>query len=409
MPKRPKIMKILLVTNAPTPYRIPLFNVLSHLFATNNLKLKVIFLTMGYSRRKWQIPLKEIKFDYASLKSRQIRLSEEWYLFIPLNFFKILLKEKPQVIIVGGFSIATLFVFIFNLISKVPYIIWSGETGRDEFLPQKILGEMKMPNRFYISARFILRKFLIKKASAYIAYGTKAGDYLRIMGSKKPIFYGWNTTDTDYFSQNVEKLRVNRDKILRELKLSENNVHILAVGYLTPGKKYQSILEALNLIKKEENKFFLHIIGTGSEMNRLKRITELLHLKNYVIFWGYKQREEILKFYALADVLIFPSLYDIWGLVSIEAMSCGLPVIASKYAGSTYDLIQDGVNGFVVDPYNIEDMAEKTKILIENPELRKKMGENAKRTIQEKFTLEKSAQGFLEAVKYVVEKSKNKD
>ena len=166
--------KIILLTNIPNPYRIPLFNVMNEKFSQNSFDLKIMFWARKYGRRKWRDSLQSGHFNYVILRSWQIRLAEEWYLFFPINLFTSLFKERPSTIITGGFSIASIIVFLFHLITKVPYIIWSGEINR----------EGKTPS----SLRTFLRKILAKKSSAFIAYGTKAGECLKNLDSIKSIF-----------------------------------------------------------------------------------------------------------------------------------------------------------------------------------------------------------------------------
>ena len=136
--------KIILLTNIPTPYRVPLYNAVNKIFFKNNYNFKVVFCAQEYDRRKWQNPLKDAKFDYVILKSWQIRLTEEWYLFLPINLFVTLLREKPFIVITGGYSIATIFVFLFHLMTNVPYIIWSGEIKRKTKKPYEdcVFGEL---------------------------------------------------------------------------------------------------------------------------------------------------------------------------------------------------------------------------------------------------------------------------
>jgi len=380
--------KVLLITNIPTPYRVPLFNVMSQMFSRVGFTLNVVFCAKGYKGRKWENPLRSADFEYYILKSLKIRLRED-YIFLPLNLLSLLLRERPSVVISGGFSFQTIIVYLFDLITKTPYIVWSGEIPREK--------------RNIPFPRCIIRKILAKKASAFIAYGTKAGEYLMTLDSKKPIFYGWNTVDTEFFSNRVANLKKERDKILKDLEITKSRIHILAVGYLIKRKGFENFLKSLVLIKKN---FFLHIIGDGPERVNLENLSQELNLKDNLHLWGYRQKEELPRFFAIADSFVFPSLFDIWGLVPIEAMATGLPVIVSKFAGSTCDLIQHGINGFVIDPYNIKDMAEKIQILIDNPTLRKKMGRNAQKTIQERFTLKKSAYGFFQAIKYGMKKAK---
>ena len=89
---------------------------------------------------------------------------------------------------------------------------------------------------------------------------------------------------------------------------------------------------------------------------------------------------------------------DIWGLVLVEAMSAGLPCIASIHAGATNDLIKDGVTGFAMDFSETEEVVDKVNWILENPELSKEIGQNASRFIAENVSIEKSAAGFVKAI-----------
>ena len=345
---------------------------------------KVIFCAQGYERRKWKNPLREAEFEYTILKSPKIRAGEEKYVFFPINLLAVLFNERPSVIITGGFSISTILVFLFHLLTETPYIIHSGEIIRK--------------NKRISGIKTFVRKILAKNSAGFVAYGTKAGEYLHYLNPQKPIFYGWNTVDTDFFSKNVRELRKTKKEIFSKLGLSDDKTHILTVGYLIKRKGFENLIKAIKIVDERNQNFVLHIVGAGSQRKNLENLVENLGLTDKIKFWGFKQKGEIPQFFAIADFFVFPSYFDIWGLVPIEAMACGFPVIASKYAGSTYDLVKDGTNGFIIDPYNIEEMAEKIQILLNNPELREKMSKNAQKTIQKRFTLEHSARGFLEAV-----------
>ncbi len=102
------------------------------------------------------------------------------------------------------------------------------------------------------------------------------------------------------------------------------------------------------------------IIGSGPEEEALRRQASQLGLPN-VVFVGFVTPAELPAYYGLADVFVFPSLVDVWGLVVNEALACGLPVLASRYAGATQELVEpyDGI-GEVIDP---KDTAAFAKVL----------------------------------------------
>jgi len=154
-------------------------------------------------------------------------------------------------------------------------------------------------------------------------------------------------------------------------------------------------------LKDWGHKIVLHIIGDGTERVNLEKLAKALGLDKEVFFWGYKQKEELPLFYSIADVFVFPSLYDIWGLVLVEAMACGLPVICSNLAGVAKDVVQNGLNGFVVAPTDYTKMAKYISLLLGDKALQLKMGRKSKEIIRTKINLEKSAEGFQKAIEHV--------
>src|SRR5690606_20910096 len=116
-----------------------------------------------------------------------------------------------------------------------------------------------------------------------------------------------------------------------------------------------------------------------------------------VFFEGFSQREELPFFYAVADVFVMPSLWEPWGLVLNEAMSCALPVIASSVAGATSDHVVDGVDGYSCEPANPEQLARKIESILTDDGTRRAMGQNSYKIIQN-YTPEACAQGFYNAI-----------
>ncbi len=103
-------------------------------------------------------------------------------------------------------------------------------------------------------------------------------------------------------------------------------------------------------------------------------------------------------FYSLADVFVFPSLDEVWGLVLNEAMACGLAVLASPLAGATRDLVEDEVNGIIANPRHVAALANALKRLINDSDLRAKLGVAAASTVQHRAGIEQSADAFMQAI-----------
>jgi glycosyltransferase involved in cell wall biosynthesis len=370
---------ILLITNIPTPYRIPLFNELHEQLKEKGLKLKVIFGALGYPRRKWNVEMSSWKYDYEVLHSCRLSLFDpEKVVFTYRGLLKIIEREKPRVVITNAFSIATTKLWLISWFKNIRYIIWSGAIERRRKPDSQI--------------RRTHRKLLMKRAAGFIAYGKKAKEYLIGLGARpKKIEIGTNTVDTDYFNKEVNKIR-------KALEKNNSKKITIYVGYLTRGKRLDLLFHVIKILAKKRNDFILKIIGDGPEKTNLINLAKKLDIGEFISFEGFKQKEEIVKYYAEADCFLFPSEYDIWGLVLVEAMAVGLPCIASVNAGATHDLILDGVTGFAMDFENPNEIIKKIEMIFDDCQHAQRIGEEASRFIARSVTLCKSAEGFIRAI-----------
>lgn len=383
-------MKIIIVTNIPSPYRIPLFNQIDEDFKKKNWKLHVVFLTRSYKRRKWQVNENEFHFDFEYLKDWHLALGEG-FTSLALSLFNVLRKNRPNLIIVGGFSLATLWTLIYAKTFRVPFIIWSGETVAED-----------QSRRKFRHLRRFLRHRLIRSSSAFVAYGTEARKYLSSWKiDQKIIFTGINTVDTEFIHQRTIELRKQKQTFITDNRLPDLN--ILFIGHLEPRKGVGYILEAVKTIQGEPGSpiFGTHIVGSGPEEDLYKKFVEHNTLR-HVYFWGFRQKEEIAEFLSISDLLLFTSTQELYGLVPIEAMAAGVPVFCSSYAGCTVDLIEHNVNGIVIDPQNTVKLAENIIYCLKNPEFMSTLAKNAETQIRSKFKISDSSRGFLEAAEYVL-------
>jgi glycosyltransferase involved in cell wall biosynthesis len=111
---------------------------------------------------------------------------------------------------------------------------------------------------------------------------------------------------------------------------------------------------------------------------------------------GFAQREHLAAYYALADVFVFPTHTDPWGLVVNEAMACGLPIVCSNAAGCVSDLVESGWNGHVFSAGDVGQLAYAMNELARNTELRSIMGQHSRERI-EQYSPEACAAGIVSA------------
>lgn len=373
---------ILLVTNIPTPYRIPLFNAVAQAFDRGGFNLRVAFGASGYARRNWAIDMDECRFAYEVLPSTPFHIGKsESASFTYRGLWSVIRREKPAVTIITGYSLGTVKLWLRKIIFGEPYVIWSGAIA-DASMPTPRL-------------RVIQRRLLVRAAAAFVAYGSRAKHYLETLGAPPDrIRIGINTVDTKFYRQ--------RALADGEERRRAKDFDIICLGDLSTRKRVDLALRAVALVSEVRRDFRLRLVGDGPERAALEDMANDLGISDIVRFEGYKQKDDVAKILAAAHCLLFPSRFDVWGLVLVEAMAAGIPCISSVRAGATEDLIQDDVTGFAVDFEEPRRVADRVEWMLDNRDAALAMGEAAAAFIESDVTLERSAEGFLEAVKRAV-------
>lgn len=167
---------------------------------------------------------------------------------------------------------------------------------------------------------------------------------------------------------------------------------ILFVGGINPLKNFGNLLRAYNKVR---NIFPNKLVVVGFTRWKFSKDLELVNqlgLRNYVLFKGFVSDEEIPAFYNLADLFVFPSLYEGFGIPVLEAMACGCPVVTTK-TGCTPEVA--GGAALLVDPYNPDDIAEAIKKVLTEESLRKNLIEKGLKRAKQ-FSWEKCAKETLE-------------
>lgn len=384
--------KIGFITNIPTPYRIPLFKELSR---NNYYDFHYIFFNTTEIGRDWEVNLPG-DISYEILDSRPVTLlsGKSWdskFIYLDLSIRKVLKNHGFDVIINGGWSaLANHYTCLYCKLKNIPFILWAGSIKSD--LPSKYW-YLKLMGRS-------LSKLIIKGADAYVAYGNLSKQLLMERGAyQDKVFIACNTVDTAFISEKVAKLKEEKGSLKKELGLASRKV-ILYVGQLIARKGLFYLLDAFREVKKEVKDSALLIVGSGELEEKLRKFVDDNKIQD-VVFCGFIQKEDLPKVYAVADLFVFPTLGDIWGLVLNEAMSAGLPIITTSAAGASTDLINE--NGFIVPPGDAEALRHKIIEILETEGLGEKMGKNSHELIKD-FTIEKSAKGFIDAVSFVLRK-----
>ena len=173
--------------------------------------------------------------------------------------------------------------------------------------------------------------------------------------------------------------------------------NILCVTRITPRKGVRYLIEAFNQLRQKYANLNLQIIGEGDEKGNLEKLAKELGIEKQINFAGLIPHEKLPAYYQSACAYVLPSLNEGMSNSMLEALAAGLPLLATD-TGGTQELIEDGVNGFIIKMKNAADIAEKLEILIKNEELRKKMGQ-ASRNKAEGMSWQHVAESYINLIK----------
>jgi D-inositol-3-phosphate glycosyltransferase len=179
------------------------------------------------------------------------------------------------------------------------------------------------------------------------------------------------------------------------LGLPQSRRIILFVGRIEPLKGIDTLLRAIALVAPEiphwQDELSVIIIGgapgagadeAAAELDRLQRLRSELGIEELVTFQGAEDQDSLVYYYSAAEMVVVPSHYESFGMVALEAMACGTPVVASKVGGLAFN-VQDGRTGFLVPERDPAALADRIRLLLSKPHLRQDLGAEAIRWVSQ--------------------------
>lgn len=205
--------------------------------------------------------------------------------------------------------------------------------------------------------RETMKARVVQLCDAGFVGGPSHVDYMACLGMpRERIFLGYNAVGNEHFSVRAAKAREEPEGVRQRYGLPAR--YILASARFIEKKNLPGLVRAYaRACEKIPQAPDLVILGDGEERGLIEATIEECRVSARVHLPGYRGYEDLPSYYALADAFVHVSLVEQWGLVINEAMASGTLVVASRPCGAARALIQDGVNGFLVDPADIEAMA----------------------------------------------------
>jgi glycosyltransferase involved in cell wall biosynthesis len=375
-----KPVKVALITEIISPYRIPVFNALAR---QKGIELHVIFLSeTDPTQRRWLVYKDEIEFSYEVLPAWRRRWGR-WHILLNRGMWRALENFRPNSILCGGYNYPAFWqALIWAKFHRTHFAAWIESTIRDQRNPSAL-------------AAFIKRWF-VRNCDSFAVPGKSSFEYVRSMGvPAERIHTAPNAVDNQRFATLARAAKQREEQLRTELGLPPR--YFVYAGRVTREKGAFHLLEAYTRLEPElRAEVGLVLVGEDTAKNELMKNAAKFY-PGKVVFPGFAQRDQLAAFYALAEALVFPTLSDTWGLVVNEAMACGLPIIASDVAGCVADLVQDGENGFVIPSANVDKLAEALAAFARDPKLAARMGQHSARLI-DAFSPECCAAGLATAV-----------
>ena len=184
---------------------------------------------------------------------------------------------------------------------------------------------------------------------------------------------------------------IDRDYTFRRQYAMDNEKIILYVGRLVYEKGIQHLISAMPKILENYHDSKLIIAGRGGMLDELKAQAEYMGLKDKVYFTGYLDSKKVQKMYKCADVAVFPSTYEPFGIVALEAMLAGVPTVVSDIGGLG-EIVEHGVDGMKSYCGNANSIADSVLALLYDHQLSANIAKKAKQKVKENFNWEKIAQ-----------------
>ena len=179
--------------------------------------------------------------------------------------------------------------------------------------------------------------------------------------------------------------------------------YILSMGSLYKHKGFDLLINAFSCLVEKQYDINLIIAGTGLEKTSLEKFAKLLKIENKIIFYGAANGKEKIKLFNECEFFVLPSRIEPFGIVNLEAMAAGKAIVATR-TGGVPEIVKDGVNGILVEPYNNKALAEGMMRLLDNKELRERLGRNGRKMVEDpKFSWDNITEQYIDTYKKVLQ------
>ncbi len=338
-------MRVAFLTNVVSPYRAPVFQELAR---TRDWQLRVFVNASTEFDRQWKgdcegvdvVRTSSISFKRKHVSFEPVRTEQTVTRHVPVGLWRDLKKFDPAVVVTHELGPRSFIGALWCRVHARPYVVWSYQSRAGGH----VRGRMR---------RWV-RDFILKRARAIVGMGTQAREVLESYGVRPDdIIDAPNATHVKLVESRLRHLRESGTVVRLRARHGHGKRVALVCGRLVPFKGVREIIELWrHLPDRIRSAWTLAFLGNGPLVDDVRRAAP-----SGVQWFKAVPMHEVPGWMAMADLHVFPSLADAWGLAVQEAMLAGTPTLCSVHAGCADELIEDGVNGLLFDPLGPRDQA----------------------------------------------------
>ena len=306
------------------------------------------------------------------------------FTYLPLNIVSRLIRFKPHLIFTSSFGVWTMLALLLK-----PLVRWR----------VVIAYEGSSPSVDYRGSapRLALRRAMVKAADALITNSKAGKAYLTDILKAKESNVFHQPYEVPATTALVGCTKEDKHSNLHQLQRPV----FLFVGGIIPRKGLHLLLEACVVLQKQGYRnYTLLVVGDGAQRQELEAFSQTHELADCVKWAGRVNYGNLGAYFNSADVFVLPTLEDTWGVVVLEAMALGKPVLCSKWAGAA-EMVIEGENGYLFEPQQPEELAKVMRRFIEQPNLSKSMGDKSQQLMAQ-HTPEVAAQFLAKVTSFAV-------
>ncbi|WP_428425507.1 glycosyltransferase family 4 protein [Methylibium sp.] len=356
-----KRTRVAIVINCPAPYRNPVFEVMARDPA---IELHVIFCSALEPIRQWDIASSEFSHEYLT---EHFTMLHDKVVHINPDVWSALRRFKPDVVITTGFNPTYLFAYLYCRLHKIHHVPWTDGTAISETTLTRV--------------HKWLRRHIYPRSSTFVGASNGSTELYRLYGIPEELIF-------------KARLCANNE-IFFAAPPVEKQYDFIFSGRFAEVKNPLFALEVVSAVSRRlGRRASIAFIGAGALEAEMRSTAAAKDVDAH--FLGFARQADLPTRYAAAKILLFPTLWDPWGIVANEACAARVPVMVTPVAGVAGELIMDQINGYVL-PLDVTAWAEAATHLLQDAALYERFAAAARQEIAA-YTYDSAAGEILRAI-----------